>query len=67
MDNLKALSSVMGQEKAEQVLNLANKYDKYIAKFKKEIDALLDPHGFEVKTGIAFVKKETPKKVNRRS
>jgi hypothetical protein len=62
MDNMKALSSVMGEEQAKKVLKLTNKYDKYVVKFRKEINALLDPVGFEVKTGVAFVKKETSKK-----
>lgn len=52
----------MGEEKAKKVLKLASNYDKYIMKFRKDMNALLDPAGFEVKTGIAFVQKATPEK-----
>ena len=62
MDNLKALETVMDQEKAKKVLKLAANYDKYIGKFRKEMNALLNSSGFEVKTGIAFVEKAAPNK-----
>ena len=62
MDNMKALSSAMGEEQAKKVLRLTENYDKYIGRFKREINALLDPVGFEVKTGVTFVKKEAQKK-----
>jgi hypothetical protein len=62
MDNLQSLSAVMGEEKAKKVLKLASNYDKYVDKFRKEMNALLDPSGFEVKTGIVFTQKEIPKK-----
>ena len=62
MDNFAQLSKNMGEERAKKVLKLASNYDKYIEKFKKEMNALLDPSGFEVKTGIAFVEKVAPKK-----
>jgi hypothetical protein len=62
MDNLKALETVMEKEKAEKVLKLAANYDKYINKFRKDMNALLNPSGFEVKTGIAFVERASPKK-----
>ncbi len=62
MDNLKALETVMDHKKAKKVLMLAANYDKYISKFSKEMNELLGSSGFEVKTGIAFVQKETPKK-----
>lgn len=64
MDNLDSLSSIMGKEKAKKVLKLAGNYDKYIGKFVKEMNELLNSSGFEVKTGIVFVEKPDPKKIN---
>jgi hypothetical protein len=59
MDNLKVLASAMGTESAEKVIKLTNNYDKYVDKFKKELNTLLAPIGYEVKVGVAFVKKES--------
>lgn len=63
MDNLKTLETIMDKDHAKKVIKLATNYDKYISKFRKEMNDLLDSSGFEVKTGIVFVKKEVPKKI----
>ena len=55
---LKALAPVLGEDKAKELLKLTSNYDKYIAKFKKNINSLLDPIGFEAKTGFAVFKKD---------
>lgn len=56
-DNFKALIPIMGEEKANELKKLTSNYDKYIEKFKKNVNSILDSSGFEVKTGVAFVKK----------
>lgn len=58
MDNFKALAPVLGDEKTKELLKLTNKYDKYIGKFKTDVNAILGPLGFEILTGVAFRKKE---------
>ena len=58
MDNLEALKPVFGEAKAKKILKLTEEYDKYVDKFKKKLNALLEESGFEVKTGIAFTVKE---------
>lgn len=60
MDNLKLITPVLGEDKAKKVLKLANNYDKYMDKFRKEMNALINPVGLEVKTGLAFVEKADP-------
>lgn len=57
-NNAKILEQALGnKEKAKEVLKLAKNYDKYIAKFKVEMNKLLEPHNYEVKTGLVFVQK----------
>lgn len=58
MNNLKRLTPMLGEKKAKEILKLTDNYDKYVSKFKKNLNALLAPHGYEVKVGIAFTEKE---------
>lgn len=62
MDNLKTLSSFLGEEQAKEVIKLTSEYDSYIKKFKNDLNKLLKPVGYEVKAGIMFTKKEKAKK-----
>lgn len=55
------LAKVLGKTSAKELLKLTANYDKYILKFKNSINKLLEPAGYEVKLGIAFVKKEPTK------
>ena len=57
----KELSKALGDASAEEVIKLTSNYDKYILKFKSAMNKLLEPAGYEVKVGIAFVKKESSK------
>lgn len=58
MNNLKRLAPIVGDKEAKEILKLTDNYDKYVSKFKKSLNALLEPHGYEVKVGIAFTEKE---------
>lgn len=61
-NNLKVLSKALGNEtNAKEIIKLTSNYDKYVFKFKSAINQLLSPIGYEVKIGIAFVKKEENK------
>lgn len=57
--NHEQLSYILGDSTAKEVLKLTSNYDKYILKFKNNINKLLESSGYEVKVGITFVKKET--------
>lgn len=56
-NNYQILINALGQEKAEKVVKLTNKYDKFVSKFKSEVNDLLGPMGYEVLTGVTFVSK----------
>ncbi len=57
-NNKKVLEQHLGdKEKAKEVLRLTSNYDKYIAKFKIEMNKLLEPVNYEVKAGLVFVPK----------
>lgn len=61
-EQLKVLTKALGDESsAKEVLKLTANYDKYVVKFKEAINKLLAPIGYEVKVGVAFVKKEDSK------
>lgn len=57
--NESELTKVLGKASATEVIKLTSNYDKYILKFKIAMNKLLEPVGYEVKLGIAFVKKES--------
>ena len=54
MDNKETLESVVGKEKAEQLLKLTDNFDKQILTFKNKINKVLKPMGFEAKVGVVF-------------
>lgn len=55
--NEKELSKLLGESNAKEVIKLTSNYDKYVLKFKTAMNKLLEPSGYEVKVGVAFVKK----------
>lgn len=57
-EQLKLLTPVLGEEKAKELLKLTSNYDKYIAKFKDNVNSILDPIGYEVKMGFGVFKKD---------
>lgn len=48
------LVSYLGQEGAAETIKLIQDYDSYVAKFKEDLNKLLVPLNYEVKTGILF-------------
>lgn len=56
-----ALRVFLGEEDAKKVLKLQTNCDKYLKKFKKEMNELLKPHNHEVLCGVAYRKVEEKK------
>lgn len=52
------LSQVMDKENAKKIAKLTKNYDRYMIRFKKELNELINPLGYEVRTGILFQKME---------
>ena len=55
MDNnqlLEELEKIVGEVKAKKLIKLTSNYDKYLHKFKKEMNDILNSVGYEVKTGF---------------
>lgn len=61
MSNLELLEQVLGETDAKELFKLTSNYDKYIMRFKKSVNKLLESHGYEIKLGVAFVKKDEQK------
>lgn len=55
------LTEFLGEKQAKKAMKLTSSYDKFVDKFKEDLNAILDPVGYEVKVGIAFFKKEAKK------
>lgn len=65
MSNIsKVLEDALGKDKASEVVGITMKYDKYVLRFKNHINRLLEPIGFEVVIGLAFVPKKVQEKQN---
>lgn len=58
----KHLVKEFGKNKAEELIKLTKNFDNYVKKFKENVNSLLDEKGYEVVTGVSFVKKGTFKK-----
>jgi len=48
----KELSEILGEKAAHELVRLSKNFDNYVLKFKKQMDDILNPHGYEVKTGF---------------
>ncbi len=46
------LKEILGEENAQELVRLIKNYDKYLAKFKKGTNNILNSFGYEVKTGF---------------
>lgn len=53
-ENLNKLKVMMGEQEAVEVLQLLEKYNKYVGRFKKKINSILMDKGYQIKTGIQF-------------
>lgn len=62
--NIKLLEKALGKEKASQLVKEIKKYDKYVLKVKTSLNALVEPLGYEVVLGLAFVPKKAQEKDN---
>lgn len=57
MNDKEQLAAFVGEERASEILKLTKAYDKYVEKFKKRLDSLLEDVNYEVRTGIVFSEK----------
>lgn len=52
------LSLLVGKEDAEKILKMQSKCDKYLMKFKKDMNKLLKQHSLQVLCGTVYKKIE---------
>lgn len=57
------LRPILGEEDTEKLVRLCSNYDKYIKRYKKEVNAILEPHGHAVILAHSFVDTETRKQL----
>jgi len=55
---LESLKEQFGEEVANKIVKLQKNCDNYLIKFKKEVNKLLDPYGYEVLCGVAYKEKD---------
>ena len=56
--NTELLIDRVGEETALRLVKLQTNLDKYLFRFKKEVNELLMPYGYEVLCGVAYKEKQ---------
>jgi len=49
---LKELTKIFGEENTKEIIRLTTNFDKYLLKFKIQMNEILKSAGYEVKTGF---------------
>lgn len=49
------LKSFLGEKEGVKAIKLLENFDKYVLKFKIDLNKLLEPHDLEVQVGMAVV------------
>jgi len=64
---MKVLEKALGKEKASELVKITKNYDKYVLKIKTSLNALVNPLGYEVVLGLAFVPKKKVQEIDNGS
>lgn len=62
-DNMAELQTIIGIEETSKLIKLCSNYDNYIKRYKKSVNEILAPFGYQVLLAHSFVDEDTKDKI----